>query len=346
MKIHLTGSNWHAGTTQNLKKAFETLGHEVFFFEKHLSRNSRIARNLVMRFARRPYVAENYFYEITSRHWLESVKAFSPDLIVIEDAPTVLAEYIKQARVLGRPIFYYEISPPQESGARDVLLSFKYADEAFCIDREWAKFIEIFSPKKVHHLPLAGSPEDFYPLPKEKKIYDVAFVASAPEQSPDGLIRANLANSIPKNLRVGVFGSGWHYWTRYFPELAGRIGGARQPSIAEVNRIYNQSKIMINFHSTSHRTSISSRTFEIALSSGFQIADYREDFSLLFPKDFFPIYEDVKSMNELIVSWLPREAERNKRAAEAREYVLAHHTWLHRAKEMLKVFADYAKKRA
>ncbi|MEK7076636.1 MAG: hypothetical protein AAB967_00230 [Patescibacteria group bacterium] len=59
MKIHLTGTDWHAATTQNIKKALEALGHEVLFFDKHLSRNARIARNLSFRFARRPYEVEN-----------------------------------------------------------------------------------------------------------------------------------------------------------------------------------------------------------------------------------------------------------------------------------------------
>ena len=229
MRIHLTGTNWHAATTQNLKKAFEALGHEVFFFDKHLSRNWRIARNLALRTTRRPYEVENYFFNVSSRKWLESLATFQPDLIIIEDAPNILAEYILRARKFGKPIFYYEISPPHGSGARDVLLGFKYADEVFCIDREWAKYIEIFFPKKVYHLPLAGNPDDFYPIAAEKKIYDVAMVASAPEQSPDGLIRANLMNTISKNLRVGVFGSGWQYWTRYFPSLKERIGGAGAP---------------------------------------------------------------------------------------------------------------------
>ncbi|MEK7076637.1 MAG: hypothetical protein AAB967_00235, partial [Patescibacteria group bacterium] len=211
-----------------------------------------------------------------------------------------MAEYIERARTLGHPIFYYEISPPHGPGARDVLLGFKYVDEVFCIDREWAKYIEIFFPKKVRHLPLAGDPDDFHPLAGEKKIYDVTMVASVPEQTPDGLMRTNLANSIPDNLHVGIFGGGWRYWTRYFPKLESRLQSAGQLSIAEVNQIYNQSKILINFHSTSHTTSLSLRTYDIALAGAFQITDYRDDFSLLFPKDFFPLYGNIKEMNEQI----------------------------------------------
>lgn len=175
-------------------------------------------------------------------------------------------------------------------------------------------------------------------MPKEQKIYDVSFIASVPEQSPDGLIRANLANSITKGLRVGIFGSGWKYWLRYFPELADRLGKRSQPNIIEVNKIYNQSKIVVNFHSTGHASSISSRTFEIALAGAFQITDYREDLSLLFPPNYFSLYENLKEMNEQIAKWLPLEKERRIITEKQRECILANHTWLHRAKKIMEVY--------
>ena len=345
MRIHLTGTNWHAATTQNLKKAFEALGHEVLFFDKHLPRNWKIAQNLAHRATRRPYKVENYFFKITSGKWLKSIELFKPDLIIIEDAPNILAEYIAKAKKeIGCPIFYYEISPPQGAGARDVLFGFKYVDEVFCIDREWAKYIEIFFPGKIRHLPLAGNPDDFYPVPDEKKIYDVAMVASAPEQTPDGLIRANLMNEIPKNLRVGIFGSGWQYWTRYFPDLAKCIGSSSVPSIAEVNRIYNQSKILINFHSTGHLASISSRTFEIALAGGFQLLDYREDLDLLFPPKSFSLFGSPAEMVDQIRYWLNHPEERTASVKKTHDIVLKNHTWQKRIEKIIGVYRNASEK--
>lgn len=338
MRIHLTGTGWHAGTAYNLSKAFRSLGHEVFFFEKRGSKIEKKAMAIASRLVRQAHKSENYFFRLTGQKWLKSIAEFKPDLIIIEDAPELPAEFIEKARIFGRPIFYFEIGPPHGAGARDELLNFKYVDEVFCIDRNWAKYIEIFSPKKIHHLPLAGNPDDFYPTPKEKIIYDVSFIASVPEQSPDGLIRANLANSIAKNLRVGVFGSGWKYWLRYFPELADRLGNKIQPNIFEVNKIYNQSKVVVNFHSTGHASSISSRTFEIALAGAFQITDYREDLSLLFPANYFPLYENLKEMNEQIAKWMPLEKERMALVEKQRKHILENHTWLNRAREILKTY--------
>ena len=329
MKIHLTGTNWHGDITSNLQKAFESLGHKVFFFEKHLSRGWKIAQNLITRASRKPYDAENYFSDIATKRWRQSVASFQPDLVIVEDAPNI------RIGLEGFPIFYYEVSPPHGSGAKEVLLSFRYVDEVFCIDKDWAKYIEMFFSEKVRHLPLAGNPDVFYPMDIDK-IYDVVMVASAPEQSPDGLMRAKLIDSIPGNLRVEVFGNGWKYWFRYFHSLEFRYGGYHKTA-KEVNRIYNQSKIVLNFHSTGHISSVSSRTFEIALASAFQITDQRSDLSL-FPD--FPDFGGINDMNAQISEWLPKDKARQEVSQRMRNEVLQRHTWKHRAEEILKVFNE------
>lgn len=344
MKIHLTGTNWHAGTTANLKKALEAQGHEVFFFDKHLSRNSRIVRNLALRASRRPYETENYFYKVASRNWFASLKAFGPDIILVEDAPNILAEYIKKARSLGKPIFYYEISPPHGAGARDVLLSFRHVDEVFCIDREWSKYIKHFFGKEIHFLPLAANPEDFYPLPEEKKIYDLAYVASVPEQSPDGLLRANLINSIPEKYKVAVAGNGWRYWLRYFPKLENRIISYSAISAGELNRLYNQSEIVLNFHSTMHAASISPRIFEAGLAGVFQFTDFREDLKYLGIDKYCALFAYPEDIGKALEMWIHRKKERQEMAGNLRKIVLENYTWRLSAEKILRVYDEkYAK---
>lgn len=335
MRIHLTGTNWHAATTANLKKAFEVLGHEVSFFDKHLSRNWKIAQNIALRLKRRPHEAENYFYKKTSERWLESLNSFKPDLIIIEDAPNILADYIRRAREFCKPIFYYEISPPQGAGARDVLLSFRYVDEVFCIDRDWAPYINHFFDKKVRVLPLAANPDDFYPMPEEKKIYDLAYVASVPEQTPDGLLRANLINAIPDKYKVAVAGNGWRYWLKYFPKLKNRIVSSGAVSTAEVNRLYNQSEIALNFHSTMHSASISPRIFEAGLVGIFQITDFRADLDTLGIKKHLALFTNPRDLVKSLEEWLPKKKERREMTHELRKVVLEKHIWKHRAEEIL-----------
>ena len=339
MKIHLTGTKWHGGISENIEGVLRGLGHEVLFFDKSASKKDKILKNLFLRVKRRPYEIEYAFARRRSRQWLECVMDFGQDLIFIDDAPVILAEYIKEAKKLGKPVIYYVTSPPYGSGAKDQFLSFKYADHIFSIDTKWADLITAIYDSPVHHLPLGGNPKHFFPIANEKKKFDVVYIASAPEQSPDGLIRAQLMNDIPAKFKVGVFGNGWKYWYRYFPELKNRVLSESALSVTDLNKVYNQAKIIINFHSTGHEDSISSRIFEVALAGGFILTDYRKDLDKLLPPSLFPVFKTVKDLHRLIGEWVLKDSERNLISKKARELVLANHTWESRIKDLLHVSA-------
>ncbi len=340
MKIHLTGTYWHGATTYNIERAFRSLGHDVLFFDKQLQKFDRIFKNIFLRLSRKPYNTEQFFSERRSGEWLRSVEEYNPDLIFIEDAPGLLAEFIAKAKKFKKPIFYYMTSPPHGHGGKELMRCFEYVDELFSIDEEWSKIAAQFYKKTIHHLPLAASPEDFYPIVQVEKEYDAAYVASVPEQSPDGLMRAHLIDQIPKKYSVAALGNGWNYWLKYFPHLSSRIQSSSSVSILKMNEVFNHSKIIINFHSTGHTTSISARTFEVALSGSFQIADYRKDFDVLLPSSIIPFFNNLQEMNDLIGYWSApeHENERQEKSQKIREYVLAHHTWEHRVKKILEVY--------
>lgn len=335
MRIHLTGAYWHGGITENIKKTLISLGHEVFFFNKNFSGTTKILKNLSLRLARRPYEIEHFFAKKRSRQWLESLVGFRPDLILIDDAPVILADYIKCARQMGKPIFYYVTAPPYGSGAKDQFLSFKYVDQIFSIDTKWGDLINGIFGVSVHHLPLAANPDHYYLLPMEKKIFDVVFVGSVPEQSPDGLIRASLIDQISEKYKVGVFGNGWKYWYRYFPELRKRVFSESALSISDLNKLYNQTKMVINFHSTGHDNSISSRIFEASLAGALVLTDYRKDLDILFPKNPFLIFKTSGELNNLIGQWILQEDKQKKIVERARKHILDNHTWKHRITRVL-----------
>ncbi len=346
MRIHLTGTNWHGATTFNLERAFKDLGHKVLFFDKHPSKRDRVMKNIALRLSRKPYGVEERFSNRRGNEWFESVQGYAPDLIFIEDAPNISPDFISKARELGKPIFYYLTSPPHGHGAKEQMWCFQYVDELFSIDEEWSKIASQFFKKPIHHLPLAASPKDFYPIPGAQKKYDAAYIASVPEQSPDGLMRAHLVDQIPKQYSVVALGSGWNYWLKLFPKLQSRIQASSSISIAKMNEAFNASKVIINFHSTGHTSSISARTFEVALAGSFQIADYRKDLDVLLPPNSIPLFSNLKEMNDLIGHWseLAQEKEREEKVRKLRDHVLAHHTWEHRAKEILKYIKSFNEK--
>jgi spore maturation protein CgeB len=343
MKIHLAGAVWHAGLSFYLGKGFESLGHEVKFFNESGPKNPARIKKILGRILKQPYKVDDWFRRKVGEQWLESIRQYDPDLIVIEYAVNILPEYIEKARSFKKPIIYWATSPPDGFQAKEMLLGMKYPDEIFTIDRQWMHFLEKFSyGKKIGHLPLAGSDQIFKPLIDDPELreknakYDLAFIGSFTPQDASASWRGSLLDSIPETYNVAVFGSGGlPYWKDRFPRLLKRAKGFSTVRAEEMNEIYNQTKIALNIHSTGHLSSISARTFEISLAGGFQIVDFREDLDVLFPKDTFANFKKREDMLPLIAEWIGKPKERWDNAAKTRAMVLEKHTWTARAKQLL-----------
>lgn len=301
----------------------------------------------MLRVSRRPYQTDDRFRAKVGELWLESIRTSDPDIIVIEYAPNLLPEYLEKARTFKKPIIYWMTSPPDGFQSKEILLSMQFPDKIFTIDRQWVHFLEKFSyGKSIGILPLAGSDTIFRPLitdheaRERQNIYDVVFIGSFTPQDASASWRGSLLDSIPDKYNVGVFGTAIPYWKNRFPNLVKFSRGPGVPLRVEtMNEIYNQSKIALNIHSTGHLSSISARTFEIALAGGFQVVDFREDLDIFFPKDTFINFKKREGMLPLIEEWIGKPKERWENAAKTREVVLAKHTWRNRAQTLLESVA-------
>ncbi len=339
MKIHLTGAVWHADISGHMKNAFEALGHKVVFFDERGSNRFERLKKIWLRFSRRPYEVDDRFRARASAEWTASVTECKPDLIILEHAVNILPAAVEKIRDLHIPIAYWVTSPPDLLQSKDVLLGVYFADHVMTIDRAWMPLIAHFTHgKPVHHLPLGGASENFFPSAESAKEFDISFVGSFSPQYPDGLLRAYFADRLPKDVRVGLFGHGTGYWAgRCFPAIKPLIRTEGHVSVEKLNEIYNKSEIVLNIHSTGHRTSISSRTLDASLAGAFQLVDWREDLDVLMPQGTFQSFKTADEMLALIGIWLPDTAGRAAKAAEARAVVIAAHTWKHRAETLLRL---------
>lgn len=341
MRIHYTATVWHGNFYRYFGNALRSLGHEVRLFSDNGSFGQRLLRAVTTRIPRYQYRGQDKFREALSRGWLRSTEEFNPDLIILEHVPNILPEVIAKSRRPGRKIFYWMDSPPTGDQAKDAMASLRFADKVFANDHHRLYMSILFRPADFVQLPLAGEPAVFQPLNVSdgKKKYDAVFVGSFPEQSGDGFLRSQIISGIPQKYNVAAFGSGLNYALRYFPALKSRVKSGTHLSDAKVNEIYNDSKIVLNLHSTQgHITSLSARTYEIGLAGAFQLVDYREDLDLLFPKELFATFKYADEINDLIADWLKKPEERARRAEKIREHVLGHHTWKHRAQKMLSYY--------
>lgn len=336
MRIHYTAPAWHGGYQKFFAAALRSLGHEVFYFNDCGSRPQKLFQKVFARLPRLQYAADDIFREAVSRDWIRSVRSFGSNLLILEHAPNILPEYIRQARKEGIKIIYWMDSPPAGGQAKDVLAGFGEGDVLFSVDRKWMTIL--YAPDDFHYLPVAGDPETFYQIENAKKEYDVVWVGSFPPQTGDGYLRAKIIAEIPEKYRVAAFGNGANYWVKYFPILQQRVRSGSLLSAEKLNEIYNKTEIILNIHSTSNVSSISGRTYEIALSGAFQLVDWREDLDILYPEGGLVSFRYAKEINGLIEEWMRKPEERARRAEKVREYTLNHHTWKRRAEEMLKHF--------
>ncbi len=340
MKIHLTGTVWHGGLSASLVEGFEALGHDVHFFNEKGPGNISVYRKIVTRLARRPYEVDDKLREKIGALWIESIVEMNPDIIVLEYAPSIMPKFLHRARAFKRPILYWVTTPPNSSQSKELVLGMGDVDCIFTIDRQWMQFLERFSEgKDVKHLPLAGNENNFIPLleyeEREKNnIYDLVFVGSFSPQDPSAAWRGYLLDSISGKYNVGVFGNGIPYWESYFPKLSTFARGGLL-TVDALNELYNKTKIVLNIHSTDHLSSISARTFEIALSGAFQLVDFREDIKSIFQEDLFLSFKTKKEMNKMIEDWINTPEKRWQRAEAARNAVLEKHLWRHRAQAII-----------
>lgn len=338
MRIHYTTPVWHGGFSTFFGNALRSLGHEVVSFDDNGTKSQRAFERIATRIPKLQYAAGDLFRKAVSRNWLASVRETRPDLIILEHAPNILPEVVREARSLKKPIFYWMDSPAAGSQAKDALAALQYVDKVFTIDRSPAWMTILYGPHDVEFLPLAGDPEVFHPLsPAPRSEYDIVFVGSMPPQSGDGYLRAKILADISEKYRVAVFGTGLEYWYRYLPNLRERVVKSGRLSTEALNEVYSKTKLFLNIHSTWHFTSVSARTFEAALAGTFQLVDHRADHDELFPKDSLVTFRSAKEIAPLLDRWLAPGADsaRADMAMKTRAHVIAHHTWRHRAEKML-----------
>jgi spore maturation protein CgeB/Flp pilus assembly protein TadD len=110
-------------------------------------------------------------------------------------------------------------------------------------------------------------------------------------------------------------------------------------------KIYSSANIVINLHSSPFVEGISAeggfvnpRTFEVAGCAGFQLTDYRCEIPPLFePGKEIILFHDLKELYALIDYWLPKDRERAEISRQAQSRAYAHHTYRHRAEEILRI---------
>ncbi len=147
------------------------------------------------------------------------------------------------------------------------------------------------------------------------------------------LLRRTLLQCI-RSARPDIFGADWE-----IPEAA------VHPPVdyaGELPGVYADSRINVNITALQLEYSVNNRIFDVAAVGGFLLTDHREDLQRVFPDFGRMTYHSGDELNDRVAYFLSHEGERRDLAAELQKAVLAHHTYEHRAFDILQSIAANA----
>jgi len=120
-------------------------------------------------------------------------------------------------------------------------------------------------------------------------------------------------------------------------------GGSLRPE--EWRRVYAAADTVISLTGSGGKQfpadkvyQVSPRTFEVLACGGFYLVERKRDLESLFQdRTHLVMFDSAAQAVELARRYLREPEERRQIARQGREFVLAHHTYDHRAREMLTV---------
>jgi spore maturation protein CgeB len=203
-------------------------------------------------------------------------------------------------------------------------------DHLFALDSYVMPLVKIGGAKHVHHLPACCDPGEHkvISLSPEEKVQlgaDLCFIGSA---HADRI--ALFQQLVDYDFKIW----GWT-WINLSPSLQACV--CTEPVYGlKKTKIYNASKIVLNFHGPHMVDGENFRVFEVAACGGFSLSGYKKDLSKCFRiGEEMITFEDADDMRNKIAYYLCHEDERKEVAARARARVLAEHTYRHRAEHIL-----------
>ncbi|PLS17553.1 hypothetical protein CVD28_11170 [Bacillus sp. M6-12] len=213
-------------------------------------------------------------------------------------------------------------------------------DYIFTIDRASVSYYQDLG-YSAHHLTWACNPEFHKPGEhKEQFSCDIAVVATAGvkwKSFRKKSVQILLKPLIEKGYNVAIWGE---RWGKVDPQIIGfnvpsELLRSKLPYL-DTNDVYSSAKIVLGFQNTF--TELNSRTFEVLGARGFLLGPFTAAIKETFiPGKHLACSGSPEETLELVDYYLAHEEERKMIALAGQQEVYKHHTYRHRAEEILKV---------
>ncbi|MEK7350976.1 MAG: glycosyltransferase [Nitrospirota bacterium] len=322
--------------TRYVVSALESLGHDVRWLDHSVHATSYQQLELLKNSQHRLALQSKYA-EMLSRVTMAQLAEDPPDLVLsLAQAPLILPalEHLRRKKFLTAMWFvenYRHLTYWQQLAAG--------YDFWFVIQQEpCIAALKRAGAKDVRYLPMAADPSLHRPLEltkEEREEYgsDVSFVGAG---------YANRREIFPR-----LVGQGWRFklWGNEW-DGATDLTSVLQRNGARVDtdtclKVFNASAVNLNLHSWAGTgldpdgDFVNPRTFELAACGAFQLADRRSLMPDLFAENEIATLSSPEALPAEITRWLHEPAQRVAMAAQARQRVLAEHTYQHRMRDLL-----------
>lgn len=322
--------------TRYAVSALESLGHHVRWLDHSVHATSYHQLELLKNSQHRLALQSKYA-EMLSRVTMAQLAEDPPDLVLsLAQSPLILPalEHLRRKKFLTAMWFvenYRHLTYWQQLAAG--------YDFWFVIQQEpCIAALKRAGAKDVRYLPMAADPSLHRPLElteEEREEYgsDVSFVGAG---------YANRREMFPK-----LVGQDWTFklWGNEWDGADG-LTSVLQRNGARVDtdtclKVFNASNVNLNLHSWAgtgfdpEGDFVNPRTFELAACGAFQLADRRSLMLDLFAENQIATLSSPDELPAEISRWLREPEQRVAMAAQARQRVLAEHTYRHRMQDLL-----------
>ena len=316
--------------------ALESLGHDVRWLDHSVHATSYHQLELLKNSQHRLALQSKYA-EMLSRITMAQLAEDPPDLVLsLAQAPLILPalEHLRRKKFLTAMWFvenYRHLTYWQQLAAG--------YDFWFVIQQEpCIAALKQAGAKDVRYLPMAADPSMHRPLEltqDEREEYgsDVSFVGAG---------YANRREIFPRLLghdwTFKLWGNEWDGATALTSIL--QRNGARIDTDT-CQKVFNASAVNLNLHSWAGAgfdpdgDFVNPRAFELAACGAFQLTDRRSLMPDLFTASEVATVSSSEALPGEITRWLREPEQRVAMAAQARQRVLAEHTYVHRMRALL-----------
>ena len=251
---------------------------------------------------------------------------YRPDVVFVflRDLPLLL---MSEFRVKARIVVWCEEA--LETMDTSVIDYFRHADILCMSNPARFAWLREHGLANMVFLMSGFSPRYHRPLPKQRKVRDVAFIGGPGRRGQ----RASLLAKVAAQFDTDVYGQHWDRWAASHRHLRvhGRIDNRGYAKVCATSRIV----LGVN-EVNEDDFYCSNRTFLTLACGAFHLTHFVPRLDEVFADgEHLGYYRDEEDALAQIASWLPKSEERARVAASGHAEVMQHHQYYHRVARIL-----------